>query len=55
MPETTVWDLLFYYEAKRKERKNWCDVERFILDFFNSKETTQTLFDALYNRVEKNQ
>ena len=53
MPETTVWDLLFYYEPKRKERKNWCDVEQFILDFFNLKETTQTLFDVLYNRVEK--
>ena len=44
MPETTVWDLLFYYEAKRKERKNWCDVERFILDFFNSKEALKHIF-----------
>ena len=50
------WDLMFYYDPKNKKRINWCDVEKFILDFFSKEDISkQTAFDHLYTIVKNEQ
>ncbi len=53
--DMTFWDVLFYYEKHNKKQKkiitgnNWCDIEKFILDFFTKKEDVKSLFDIVYD------
>jgi len=52
--DINVWDVLFYYESGRKNRKNWCDVESFIYNFFYLKQSHgDTYFDILYERINE--
>lgn len=52
---TTAWDILFYKEPDRSKRKNWCDVEKFIFDFFNyGNDESDSQFYKLYTSVKYN-
>ena len=52
--DITIWDILFYFDPKRKKRENWCDVERFILDFFTlTDKYKETAFHSLYTNVHQ--
>lgn len=53
--ETTIWDILFYKEPGKKQRNNWCDVEKFIFDFFYEKNNKEeNLFNKIYTNVREN-
>lgn len=38
---TTVWDILFCKWPARLKKKDWCDIEQFIFDFFYDKKETK--------------
>lgn len=49
--DLNFWDIFFYFDPRRKQKKNWLDVEKFIYDFFNdeSLDNNMSLFDYFYN------
>ena len=52
---TTFWDILFWKDPSRQSKKNWCDVESFIFNFFYSKNDKEDSdFEKVYSIVRNN-
>ncbi len=47
----TFWDVLFYEDPNRELKHKWCDVEKFLFNFFYEKNNNESDFNLIYSNV----